>query len=79
MNDIWNTPTGTSFGTQTSFFSSTKNLMLTGLDWVGEHVMYIRTTIGTEADKLYESNYRDSDYFTLTVLNPCNSAEFTVN
>ena len=74
LNALFGTPTSSTFeGPDVA-----TQIFLTKKDWVGTHSMKLRTVVGTTANKLYNTNYLDSNAWTLEVVNPCETASFNI-
>ena len=74
LNALFGTPTGSTFEGP----DAATLVFLTKRDWVGTHSMKLRTVVGTTANKLYSTNYLDSNVWTLEVVNPCEAATFNI-
>ena len=83
INDMFGVPTGATTALKFENGVDQSGVLLTELDWEGEHVFKVKTTVGIDGtnsgDKYYETNTVDGPDTTVTVVNPCRAmADFSI-
>ena len=74
MDTIFTVPISTASNVGDRF----PGIKLVEKNWVGTHTFNIKSTTGTVAATSYPLNTQDSSNFSIQVVNPCETATFTI-